>query len=101
LAIACPIASAAFLSSAFGEALPRRSRRLNRINEYVSFRENDDTAGPLDRAIVVIIGAIAELEFSLIVKRVGSGMRRARLEDQHIGRQPQLLYNVTIRGDRH
>ena len=33
---------------------------LNRLNiEYVSFRENIDTGGPLGRAMVVIIGAIA------------------------------------------
>src|SRR5689334_14990476 len=30
--------------------------------EFVSFRESIDTGGPLGRAIVVIIGAIAELE---------------------------------------
>src|SRR3954462_10787659 len=54
---------------------------LNRIGvEYASFRENIDTGGPLGRAIVVIIGAIAELERSLIVERVRAGMRRARLE---------------------
>ena len=36
---------------------------LNRFNvEFVSFREQIDTGGPLGRAIVVIIGAIAELE---------------------------------------
>ena len=36
---------------------------LNRLDiEYVSFGENIDTGGPLGRAIVVIIGAIAELE---------------------------------------
>ncbi len=41
---------------------------LSRIGvEFVSFRENIDTGGPLDRAIIVIIGAIAELERSLIV----------------------------------
>ncbi len=40
---------------------------LNRLEiEFVSFRESIDTAGPLGRAIVVIIGAIAELERSLI-----------------------------------
>ena len=62
---------------------------LNRLNvEFVSFRENIDTAGPLGRAIVVIIAAIAELERSLIVERVRAGMRRARLEGRHIGRQP-------------
>ena len=68
---------------------------LNRIGvEYVSFRENIDTGGPLGRAIVVIIGAIAELERSLIVERVRAGMRRARLEGQRIGRAPLVLDNA-------
>src|ERR1700688_87160 len=62
---------------------------LNRLNiEYISFRENIDTGGPLGRAIVVIIGAIAELERNLIVERVRAGMRRAKLEGRHIGRRP-------------
>ena len=74
---------------------------LNRLNiEYVSFRENIDTAGPLGRAIVVIIGAIAELERSLIIERVRAGMRRARLEGQHIGRQPLQLYHDAIHRER-
>src|ERR1700757_1780569 len=35
---------------------------LNRLNiEFVSFRENIDTGGPLGRAIVGIIGALARL----------------------------------------
>ena len=51
---------------------------LSRLNiEFVSFRKNIDTAGPLGRAIVVIIGAIAELERNLIIERVRAGMRRA------------------------
>jgi hypothetical protein len=38
---------------------------LNRLKiEFVSFRESIDTAGPLGRAIVVIIGAVAELELA-------------------------------------
>jgi DNA invertase Pin-like site-specific DNA recombinase len=62
---------------------------LNHLNiEFVSFRENLDTSGPLGRALVVIIGAIAELERNLIVERVRAGMRRAKLEGRHIGRQP-------------
>jgi DNA invertase Pin-like site-specific DNA recombinase len=60
---------------------------LNRLNvEFVSFRENIDTGGPLGRAMVVIIGAIAELERSLIVERVKAGMRRAKLEGRQVGR---------------
>ena len=44
---------------------------LSHLNvEFVSFREQIDTGGPLGRALVVIIGAIAELERSLIVERV-------------------------------
>jgi DNA invertase Pin-like site-specific DNA recombinase len=66
---------------------------LNRLNvEFLSFRENLDTGGPLGRAVVVIIGAIAELERNLIVERVKSGMRRARLEGRRIGR-PALNLN--------
>ncbi len=43
---------------------------LSRLQiEFVSFRENIDTGGPLGRAIVVIIGAIAELERNLGVCR--------------------------------
>jgi DNA invertase Pin-like site-specific DNA recombinase len=56
--------------------------------EFVSFRENVDTGGPLGRALVVIIGAIAELERDLIIERVKAGMRRARLEGRRIGREP-------------
>ena len=74
---------------------------LNRLKvEYVSFRENIDTGGPLGRAIVIIIGAVAELERNLIIERVRAGMRRARLEGQHIGRNPLVLDNAAIQRDR-
>ena len=74
---------------------------LNRIGvEYVSFRENIDTSGPLGRALVVIIGAIAELERNLIVERVRAGMRRARLDGQRIGRAPLVLDSAAIQQDR-
>jgi DNA invertase Pin-like site-specific DNA recombinase len=74
---------------------------LNRLNiEFISFRENIDTAGPLGRAIVVIIAAIAELERSLIIERVRAGMRRARLEGTHIGRQPLILDHEAIQRER-
>jgi DNA invertase Pin-like site-specific DNA recombinase len=63
---------------------------LTHLNlEFVSFRENVDTGGPLGRAMIVIIGAIAELERNLIIERVRAGMRRAKLEGRRIGR-PRL-----------
>ena len=74
---------------------------LNRLNiEFISFREQIDTGGPLGRAVVVIIGAIAELERSLIVERVRAGMRRAKLEGRHIGRKPLELDRPAIFRDR-
>jgi DNA invertase Pin-like site-specific DNA recombinase len=74
---------------------------LNRLNiEFISFREQIDTGGPLGRAVVVIIGAIAELERNLIIERVRAGMRRARLEGRHIGRKPLVLDSDAILRDR-
>ena len=74
---------------------------LNRLNvEFVSFRESIDTGGPLGRAVVIIIGAIAELERNLIIERVRAGMRRARLEGRHIGRRPIEVDRVAVLRDR-
>jgi DNA invertase Pin-like site-specific DNA recombinase len=74
---------------------------LNHLNiEYVSFRENLDTGGPLGRAVVIIIGAIAELERNLIVERVRAGMRRARLEGRHIGRRPVDIDRAAVIQER-
>jgi len=74
---------------------------MNRLNiEFVSFRENLDTGGPLGRAVVVIISAIAELERNLIIERVRAGMRRARLEGRHIGRRPLEIDRDAVVRDR-
>ncbi len=74
---------------------------LNHLEiEFVSFRENIDTGGPLGRALVVIIGAIAELERNLIIERVRAGMRRARLEGRRIGREPLNVDREALLRDR-
>src|SRR6267143_2616296 len=74
---------------------------LNHLNiEFVSLRENIDTGGPLGRAMVVVVGAIAELEKSLIVERVRAGMRRAKLEGRRIGRAPLNVDRAAIVRDR-
>ena len=74
---------------------------LNHLNiEFVSFRENIDTGGPLGRALIVIIGAISELERSLIIERVKSGMRRAKLEGRQIGRAPMQVDREQVMRDR-
>lgn len=74
---------------------------LNHLNiAFVSFRENLDTAGPLGRAVVVIISAIAELERSLIIERVKAGLRRAKLDGRHIGRPALEVDRAAILHDR-
>ena len=74
---------------------------LNHLNiEFISFRENIDTSGPLGRAMVVILGAIAELERNLIIERVRAGMRRAKLEGQRIGRPKLIVDREAVVRDR-
>jgi DNA invertase Pin-like site-specific DNA recombinase len=74
---------------------------LNNLGiEFISHRENIDTGGPLGRAMVVIVGAIAELERNLIVERVRAGMRRARLEGRQIGRTPLDIDRAQVVRDR-
>jgi DNA invertase Pin-like site-specific DNA recombinase len=68
--------------------------------EFISFREAIDTSAALGRALIVIIGAIGELERNLIIERVRAGMRRARLEGRHIGRRPLELDREAIVRDR-
>ncbi len=74
---------------------------FNRLNiEFVSFGEQIDTGSPLGRAIMVIVGAVAELERSLIIERVRAGMWRAKLEGRHIGRRALVLDRAAIQRDR-
>ena len=74
---------------------------LNHLEiEFVSFRESIDTSGPLGRAMVVIVGAIAELERNLIVERVKAGMRRAKLDGRQIGRSRLHMNREQIVHDR-
>jgi len=77
---------------------------LDELNElgvqFLSQREAIDTDGPLGRAIVVIVSAVAELERSLIVERVRAGMRRAKLDGRRIGRVPLDVDHAALVRDR-
>jgi DNA invertase Pin-like site-specific DNA recombinase len=74
---------------------------LNHLDiQFISLRENIDTGGPLGRAMLTIIGAIAELEKSLITERVKAGMRRAKLEGRRIGRAPLNINREEVVSDR-
>lgn len=74
---------------------------LSHLNiEFVSSREQLDTGGPLGRAVVIIIFAIAELERNLIRERILAGMRRAEPEGIRIGRRPAQVDRPSVLCDR-
>jgi DNA invertase Pin-like site-specific DNA recombinase len=53
---------------------------------FVSVQDQIDTDSPMGRAMFTIIGAMAELESSLISERVTAGMRAAEARGKHLGR---------------
>ena len=54
--------------------------------EFVSLSEQLDTSTPTGKMVFTVLGAVAELERSLIVERVRAGMRNARAKGKSIGR---------------
>jgi len=53
---------------------------------FVSVQDQIDTDSPMGRAMFTIIGAMAELESSLISEQVTAGMRAAETRGKHLGR---------------
>jgi DNA invertase Pin-like site-specific DNA recombinase len=68
--------------------------------EFVSRRENVDTSGPMGRSFIALVGALAEAEKSILVERIKSGMRRAKLDGQQLGRHPLAVDRAAIVRDR-
>jgi DNA invertase Pin-like site-specific DNA recombinase len=54
--------------------------------EFVSFSEQMDTSTPAGKLVFTVLGAVAELERSLIVERVRAGLRNARAKGKTLGR---------------
>jgi DNA invertase Pin-like site-specific DNA recombinase len=55
---------------------------------FISVQDQVDTESPMGRVMFTIIGAMAELESSLISERVTAGMRAAEARGKHLGRPP-------------
>src|ERR1700731_4826253 len=62
--------------------------------EFVSLTEGVDTSTPTGKMIFTVLGAVAELERSLIVERVRAGLRNARAKGKHLGR-PRKVPDAT------
>jgi DNA invertase Pin-like site-specific DNA recombinase len=54
--------------------------------DFVSLSENVDTSTPTGKMVFTVLGAVAELERSLIVERVKAGLRNARAKGKKLGR---------------
>jgi len=54
--------------------------------EFVSLSEQVDTSTPTGKMVFTVLGAVAELERSLIAERIRAGLRNARAKGKRLGR---------------
>jgi DNA invertase Pin-like site-specific DNA recombinase len=64
--------------------------------DFVSYSEQMDTSTPAGKMVFTVLGAVAELERSLIVERVRAGLRNARAKGKRLGRPRVALDAVRI-----
>ena len=64
--------------------------------EFVSLSEQLDTSTPTGKMVFTVLGAVAELERSLIVERVKAGLRNARAKGKRLGRPPVTVNAATV-----
>jgi DNA invertase Pin-like site-specific DNA recombinase len=64
--------------------------------EFVSLSESLDTATPAGRMVFTVLGAVAELERSLISERVRMGLRHAQAKGKTLGRPRVVLDSARI-----
>jgi DNA invertase Pin-like site-specific DNA recombinase len=68
--------------------------------EFVSFSEQMDTSTPAGKMVFTVLGAVAELERSLIVERVKAGLRNARSKGKRLGRPRVVVDRARVRARR-
>jgi len=61
--------------------------------DFVSFSEQMDTSTPAGKMVFTVLGAVAELERTLIVERVRAGLRNARAKGKRLGR-PRVVVDA-------
>jgi DNA invertase Pin-like site-specific DNA recombinase len=68
--------------------------------DFVSFSEQMDTSTPAGKMVFTVLGAVAELERSLIAERVRAGLRNARAKGKRLGRPKKFVDARRIAGLR-
>ena len=64
--------------------------------DFISLSESIDTSTPMGKMVFTVIGAVAELERSLIQERVVMGIQRARKQGKRLGRPKALANQLQI-----
>jgi DNA invertase Pin-like site-specific DNA recombinase len=86
----------------FARSVSHLLRALETFNAlgiaFVSLSESLDTSTPAGRMVFTVLGAVAELERSLIAERVRAGLRNARSKGKRLGR-PRAIVNARRIGD--
>src|SRR3984957_13799770 len=79
----------------FARSVSHLLRALENFNAlgiaFVSLSEQMDTTTPTGRMIFTVLGAVAELERSLIVERVKAGLRNALAKGKRLGRPKRII----------
>jgi len=74
----------------FARSVSHLLRALETFNAlgvgFVSLSESLDTSTPAGKMVFTVLGAVAELERSLIAERVRAGLRNARAKGKRLGR---------------
>jgi DNA invertase Pin-like site-specific DNA recombinase len=81
----------------FARSVSHLLRALETFNAlgiaFVSLSESLDTSTPAGRMVFTVLGAVAELERSLIAERVRAGLRNARAKGKQLGR-PRIIVDA-------
>jgi DNA invertase Pin-like site-specific DNA recombinase len=81
----------------FARSVSHLLRALEAFNalgiSFVSLSEQMDTTAPAGKMVFTVLGAVAELERSLIAERVRAGLRNARAKGKPLGR-PRVVVDI-------
>jgi DNA invertase Pin-like site-specific DNA recombinase len=81
----------------FARSVSHLLRALENFNAlgiaFVSLSEQMDTTTPTGKMVFTVLGAVAELERSLIAERVRAGLRNARAKGKRLGR-PRVVVDA-------
>jgi DNA invertase Pin-like site-specific DNA recombinase len=81
----------------FARSVQHLLRALDFFNSvqvgFVSLSEGVDTSTPMGKFTLTVLGAVGELERSMMIERTKAGMRNAKAKGVHCGR-PRKIINI-------